>query len=269
VSTRKSVAGVLTPARTLVVTSVVGVVVALLSLMVVQAASRPAHAAADRLPDLEMARFKALQTQRTNDGRRLLRFSSIIVNVGAGRRELRGWRRGTGTNTMKVKQMIYNDAGGYRDARTGALMYFAGGRDGDDGHYHWHVRNLQKFKLMRLDNGRKVGTIAKHGFCFFDNYRYGSNRAPFYTAARGACGDSSSDLRVRMGLSRGWGDIYRWNLRGQYINITGLSPGRYRLKGVADPAGWFREKNNANNSTWVNLQLTRHGVRVLKHGPGA
>jgi hypothetical protein len=118
VSTRKSVAGVLTPARTLVVTSVVGVVVALLSLMVVQAASRPAHAAADRLPDLGMARFKALQTQRTNDGRRLLRFSSIIVNVGAGRFELRGWRRGTGTNTMKVKQRIYNDAGGWASSST-------------------------------------------------------------------------------------------------------------------------------------------------------
>ena len=62
---------------------------------------------------------------------------------------------------------------------------------------------------------------------------------------------------------------FRWNLPGQYINITGLSPGRYRLKGVADPAGWFREENNANNSTWVNIQLTRHGVRVLKHGPSA
>jgi hypothetical protein len=38
---------------------------------------------------------------------------------------------------------------------------------------------------------------------------------------------------------------------------------------MADPAGWFREKNNANYSTWVNLQLMRNGVRVLKHGPSA
>ncbi len=47
---------------------------------------------------------------------------------------------------------------------------------------------------------------AKHGFCFFDNYRYGSARDPFYTIAGGACGGSSSDPRVRMGLSVGWGD---------------------------------------------------------------
>jgi hypothetical protein len=102
---------VVTPARTLIVTSAVWIVTALLLLMVGQAASRPAHAASDRLPDLGMARFKALQTQRANDGRRLLRFSSIIVNVGAGRFEARGWRPGTATNTMRVKQRIYNDAG--------------------------------------------------------------------------------------------------------------------------------------------------------------
>jgi hypothetical protein len=94
-------------------------------------------------------------------------------------------------------------------------------------------------------------------------------RAPFYTAARGACGDSSSDLRVRMGLSRGWGDIYKWNLPGQYINVTGLSPGRCRLRGVADPSGWFKEKGNSNNFTWVDLQIGRNGVGVLDRGPSA
>ena len=175
--TRNSALAGFTPARTLVVTSAVGIIVALL-LLVVQAASRPAHAATNRLPDLGMAKFKDLRIQRANEGRRLLRFSSILVNVGAGRFEARGRRPGTGTHTMRVRQRIYNGAGGYRTLRTGAVMYFAGGRHGDDGHFHWHMRNLEKFKLTRLDNGRKVGTIAKHGFCFFDNYRYGSTRPP-------------------------------------------------------------------------------------------
>lgn len=143
-------------------------------------------------------------------------------------------------------------------------MYYSG-----DGHDHWHVRNLERFTLQRLDNGVKVGTGAKHGFCFYDNYRYGSTRAPFYTMARGACG-AHSDLRVKMGLSVGWGDIYNWNLPDQYIDITGLTPGRYRLRGVADPSNWFRETNGTNNFTWVNLQLTGNGgVRVLKHGSSA
>ena len=220
--------------------------------------------AADRLPDLGMARLTDFKVDQTSSGRRVLRYTTVIVNVGSGPFEARGQRSSTSQTQMAASQRIYDTAGGSRDVSTTAVMVFGG-----DGHNHWHVRDLESSDLIRLDNGSKVGTGAKHGFCFFDNYRYGSNRAPFYTTARGACGDSSSDLRVRMGLSRGWGDIYKWNLPGQYINVTGLSPGRYRLKGVADPAGWFRERNNANNSTWVNIQLARHGVRVLKHGPSA
>lgn len=261
--------GGLTPAKKRIVTSVAAVALAMLALVgMQQAASRPAYAASDRLPDLGMANFKDLQVQRTG-GRKLLRFSSILVNVGDGRFEARGLRPNTGTSTMAVTQRIYDDAGGYRNVPTDAVMYYSGGRDGDDGHFHWHVRRLEGFKLTRLDNGVKVGTIAKHGFCFFDNYRYGSTRDPFYTIAGGACGGSSSDLRVRMGLSVGWGDIYRWNLPGQYVDITGLSPGRYRLRGQADPSDWFREKDNTNNFTWVDLQITRDGVRVLSHGPRA
>ena len=243
--------------------------VGLAVLVMAQTSPRPAYAASDRLPDLGMANFEALQVQRTTDGRKLLRFSSIIVNVGDGRFEARGRRPNTGASTMAVTQRIYDDAGGYRSVPTDAVMYYSGARDGDDGHSHWHVRRLEGFKLTRLDNGVKVGTIAKHGFCFFDNYRYGSAQDPFYTVARGACGDSSSNLRVRMGLSVGWGDIYRWSLPGQYIDITGLSAGKYRLRGVADPSDWFREKDNTNNSTWVDLQITSDGVRVLNHGPSA
>lgn len=146
-----------------------------------------------------------------------------------------------------------------------AAWYYAG-----DGHNHWHVRNLERYALTRLDNGVKVGTGAKHGFCFFDNYRYGSTHDPFYTAASGACGyGSSSALRVKMGLSVGWGDIYSWKLPDQCIDITGLSSGKYRLTGVADQSDWFSEEDDTNNFTWVDLQLTRDGARVLQYGPSA
>jgi subtilase family serine protease len=35
-----------------------------------------------------------------------------------------------------------------------------------------------------------------------------------------------------------------------------LNSGRYRLRATADPANWFAELNNTNNSTWVNIRLT-------------
>jgi hypothetical protein len=67
-----------------------------------------------------------------------------------------------------------------------------------------------------------------------------------------------------MGLSVSWGDNYHYTLPDQYIDITGLVSGRYRLRGRADPDNWFLEEDDTNNFIWVNLKLTANGVKVLK-----
>src|SRR5215210_2963742 len=193
------------------------------------ALATPARAASELLPDLGMARLTDLKIEKTSDGRRLLRFSSIIVNVGDGPLELHGQRPNTGTPTMTTVQRIFDEAGEHRDVPTDAVMYFGG-----DGHNHWHVRDLESFGLTRLGKGSKVGTGAKHGFCFSDNYGYGSGQDPHYIG----CGQSE-DLQVTVGLSVGWGDVYRYNLPDQYIDITGLGRGRYRLSGTADADNWL------------------------------
>ena len=232
---------------------------AVLALAMLAAASKPAGAATDVLPDLRMAKLQDLQIQGTADGRKLLRFDSIIVNVGAGRFEARGSRSNTATS-MTVTQRIYNSAGGYRNLPTTARMYFAG-----DGHTHWHLRDLQTYELIRLDNGAKVGTGAKHGFCFWDNYRFGAKGGAYYKG----CGSNPDALQVRMGLSRGWGDIYQSSLPDQYIDITGLTSGRYKLQATADTANWFSESNNSNNFTWVDIQISGNSVSVVGYGPSA
>jgi hypothetical protein len=169
-------------------------------------------------------------------------------------------RRPDTTSEMTVRQRIYNDAGGYRTRATTARMYFAGDR-----HPHWHLRDLEEFALERLDNGVLVGTGAKHGFCFFDNYPFGSVQARYY---RG-CGKNPDALWVRMGFSRGWGDRYGARLPDQYIDITGLVSGSYRLRATADAADWFLETDNTNNFTWVDIQISGNSVSVIKYGPAA
>ena len=165
---------------------------------------------------------------------------------------------------MTVSQRIRTSAGSSREVGTPAVMFWAG-----DGHDHWHVRDVEAYRLIRLDNGRRVGTGAKHGFCYFDNTTYrlglaGAPSAPVY----GGCG-RAGDLRVKTGLSVGWGDTYPAGIAFQWIDVTGLKSGRYRLRAIADPANWFAETNNANNSTWVDLKLTGSGVRVVAYGPAA
>jgi hypothetical protein len=267
-----------TSAKKRLVVSVVAIALALLTLVVVQAPSRPAYAATDNLPDLGMLHPKSLELQ-TVGGERHLRFASIIVNVGEGPFELHGERAApdpppdavpcpdpeTANQLCTVKQRIFDDAGGSRDVDTSATMEFGG-----DGHNHWHVKQLEDFELQRLDNGTKVGTFEKRGFCFFDNYLYGSSDPAFYTRSSGSCGRSASATQTFMGLSVGWGDRYGKGLPDQYIDITGLTPGNYRLIGTADPNGWFTESDNTNNVSWVDIKLTtRNTVRIVAYGPSA
>ena len=222
-------------------------------------ASQPAGAATDVMPDLRMARLQNLHIETTADGRKLLRFDSIIVNVGAGRFEARGSRPTTSTD-MSVSQRIYDDTSGYSNRTTAAKMYFAG-----DGHTHWHVRDLEDYVLSRLDNGSRVGTGAKHGFCFFDNYNFGSVQEKLYKG----CGRDPKALSVTMGLSRGWGDRYGAGLPDQYIDVTGLTSGRYKLRATADSANWFSEESDSNNSTWVDIRISGTSVSVIRQGPAA
>lgn len=217
----------------------------------------------DLLPDLGMAPLQDIYIESLASGRQLLRFSTIIVNVGAGPFEVRGQRPDTRASEMTTAQRIFHIGGGFHDVPSTAVMFFSG-----DNHNHWHVRDLQRLELERLDNGSKVGGGAKRGFCFYDNYRYGSTQGKVYTTATNppACG-RQEDLRVTMGLSVGWGDIYNHTLQYQYIDITGLAAGRYRLWATADASDWFRETNNNNNVTWVDLQLQGTTVRIIEYGP--
>lgn len=234
-------------------------VLAVASALPLAALASPARAASDLLPDLRMARLTDLKIQKTSDGRKLLRFSSTIVNVGDGPLEVHGERPDTGASTMTTAQRVFDEAGEHRDVPTEAVMYFGG-----DGHNHWHVRDLESFELKHLRKGDKVGTGAKHGFCFWDNHRHGSDKDPYYTS----CGQSG-DLRVAMGLSVGWGDLYSYSLPDQYIDITGLGQGRYRLSGTADADDWFQESEESNNSTWVDIRIKNGRAKVVGYGSAA
>src|SRR5215212_89778 len=252
-----------------IVVLMVGVALALPLVIMMQASTRPAHAATDLLPNLGMSKLTNIQIKKCADttgdcafaGQLQLRFDTRIVNTGAGAFEARGSRPDTSTPTMSVTQRIFDDTGGYRDVPTTAQMYYAG-----DGHSHWHLKDLETYTLTRLDNGTKVGTGAKEGFCFFDNYRFGSTADPFYTN----CANRQPDvLTVTTGLSRGWGDKYGYSTVGQYIDVTNLTSGRYRLTTTGDETNQFKESNETNNSTWAAVQLKGGKVSVLRYGPSA
>jgi hypothetical protein len=226
----------------------------------------PAIAVNDRLPDLRVARLTEFRVQTTSNDRRLLRFTSMLVNVGRGPLVLRGTRTSTSVAQMTVSQRIYTDAGTSWWLRTPAVMRFAG-----DGHEHWHVQRVARYELKPVANLAAAPLRgAKVGFCFFDTnpYRLSLPGAPQSRQyAQSLCGTRSS-LSASMGLSVGWGDKYPWNFAFQWIDVTGLRSGDYRVCVTADPDDWFAETEQLNNGVWADVRMSATGsaVTVLRYG---
>jgi Lysyl oxidase len=244
--------------------------VALAAVMVLLVSSGAGASGADLLPDDAMTNLRNFHIDTTTmPGHTLLRFTAESVNIGAGPLELRGSRPDTSTPTMSVVQRIYDDSGGFRDVSVPSFMFWAG-----DGHNHWHVNDFISTELDRTDNGVKVGTGAKQGFCLTDQPSFdlslpGAPSSPVYkTGAAGCAKGGQTSLAVRMGISVGWGDRYGYKVAFQWVDITGLTPGRYQLFGTVDAQNYYLESDETNNTTWVILQLNGDNtVKVIQQGP--
>jgi hypothetical protein len=228
----------------------------------------PASGAQVVLPDLRMAKLTTIRLDTTTmPGHRLLRYTATMVNIGPGALEVRGSRAST-SDRIAVVQRVYNDDGTFSDVSKPITMQYAG-----DGHDHWHSLNMEGGRLVRLDN-TKVGALAKHGFCFFDNVAFqlslpGAPSSPVYDTGNSCAMGNPDALRVNMGLSIGWGDMYPASTNYQWIDVTGLPNGTYRLSATADPRHLVSEASYTNNSASARIKITSTGVTVLAYGPGA
>ncbi len=217
------------------------------------------------LPDLVPEPPQELQTG-VEDGEWHIRFTSVLVNQGAGDFIVRAAREG---DVWTVGQEIpYSESGGEVVASDAELGW------GGDGHDHWHVKRIATYTLVALDEAGNpapggVGrTDTKVGFCFYDSTDSLPGRGPEAAIwSRESCG-LQEDTALRMGLSTGWGDEYIYALPGQSISIDGLPDGRYRIWAEADSQAWFTEVTRQNNITWLDIELSTQsdGVRYALAG---
>ena len=122
-------------------------------------------APAARLPDLRMALPDDFRLDR-EDGRRLLRLTTTILNVGDGPFELRARRDRLRDDRMTVRQRIRHSDGTWTSRATPSVARYA-----TDGHGHWHIQRVSGMDLFTTD-GDAIRTGRKIGFCFFDTGRY-------------------------------------------------------------------------------------------------
>jgi hypothetical protein len=227
-----------------------------------------AGTAATLRPDLQMVRLHDWHIQNVN-GRRLLRFTTIFVNAGPGRFELRGSRSSQSDKTMEMDQMIYRADGSRVRRGTQAVAMYAG-----DGHDHWHVQGVVTYEAWALSGPQDARRGAKTGFCFFDTTPWDlslphARQTGFYKQEW--CGTQAS-LTNRVGVSVGWGDRYPWDFVFQWIDITGLPGGTYRVRATVDIHDFYRETDEFDNCVWSEVRIPAPGsgnkVKVLRNGRG-
>jgi Lysyl oxidase len=157
-------------------------------------------------------------------------FTSAVGNVGEGPLIIKG-ARPAGATTMTAHQVIRRSDGSSvtRPQSAGTLRYVVA-----SDHQHWHLLGFERYELWTGNASRRLRRDRKQGFCLGDRYRLFPDRRiphqPRKPAYPGHCGLGHPELRsVLEGITVGWGDNYPANIEGQYIDVTGVPPGRYLL----------------------------------------
>ena len=131
---------------------------------------------------------------------------------------------------------------------------------------------MEAHRLQHVDTGTVVGEVLKQGFCPFDVEPFGdvadAPTVPVY--AESGCG-TRFDTRLDIGISRGWADIYPWDMLEQQISVAGIPNGRYRILEIADPGNLFAETDETNNETsvLVDIELLGGVPKVTIVEPGS
>jgi hypothetical protein len=113
-------------------------------------------------------------------------------------------------------------------------------------HGHYHLRGYADYRLIAAD-GREAGRGHKQSFCLLDSGRYMGMGADLPAAMRYNCGNQ--------GIHAGWMDIYNRTLDCQYVDITGVPPGRYRIRAQINIDRVVAESRYDDNEAFFDVEI--------------
>ena len=219
------------------------------------------------LPDLAMSPLQDISAVRIEGSGDYVQFTAAVANVGVGSFVVHAVRP-DGRGRWRVSQRFDEADGSTSETVTKGDVVWGG-----HGHDHWHVHLGASYWLTRPDSSEILRSYDKVGFCFFDQRPLLTQptTAPAHPQFPKSACNGRDTLAFTMGLSPGWADPYPWALPDQRLLLTGLDDGVYRLWAGADPGNWFKEANETNNTTWVDLRIqlerTPPTVAVVRRGP--
>jgi hypothetical protein len=203
--------------------------------------------------------------ETANDGAtRCLRYSFGLGNSGAGPFDVR-WTANETSMGHGVFQCLARSDNTVEAHDAGTGSYHAT-------HGHWHYDDVVWHQLYSVGadrllvpagKGKKIGySPADQGIVQWDQFT--QDRAGT-SASAGNCVAGSNR---RLGLSRGWGDAYRYQRAGNYVDFGINGDGEYVVHTIADPMGHLRETTTVDNTFYTHIRVTGNAVEVLESGYG-
>lgn len=208
--------------------------------------------------------------------RRCLRFTAGPINVGPGPYEMRyslaeDLLAGRATPPIlrgpRTQRIHFSD--GTTSERDGGTYSF------HTTHAHFHDDGVLTYDLYRVIPAapprlERAGEGTKSGFCYADQLfgewrRFTQARPRTLEASIAGCFSASDGSLV---LSAGWGDTYRWQRAGQYVEFEGQGDGLYVLRSTVDLANHVLETDDADNSAYALIRVTGDSVRLIERGQG-
>lgn len=142
------------------------------------------------------------------------------------------------------------------------------------GHFHDdYVLSFRLYAVRDLANGEieRVGEGTKSGFCPADQL-WGDwtrfNQGYEVPGGDEPLGNCSSPTNGVLGLSVGWGDVYRWQRPGMYVEFHGQPNGRYVVQSRVDEQDKVLESDETDNVAYAYVQVENDVVQLLERGWG-
>lgn len=212
------------------------------------------------------------------DAHRCLRLTSGPINVGAGPFDMRfqmvedagdgdldpAYLRGP------IEQAVHYSDGSIELRPAGTYIFHTT-------HAHFHDENILTYELFSADPSSRTLTPAgegvKSGFCPADQLfgeweRFVQQPAGYFGEGDSPTGNCFSATDGFIGLTSGWGDVYRWQRPGQYVEFGDNGDGLYVVRSTVDRANNILETNDADNGAYSYIRVVGESVRILERGWG-
>lgn len=115
-------------------------------------------------------------------------------------------------------------------------------------HEHYHLADIYLYELRheKTDEPVRIGGAPvigrKQGFCLRDDYPIWEERGSRY------------DCEFQ-GITAGWEDVYDASLDCQWIDVTGVPPGPYRLRLTVNPSAVHPDSDLTNNAVEIPVSI--------------